>query len=165
MSQWLEIPLKSLTLLIMLVGVLGVIVPIYPGIVVIWLVALGYGLAVGFGSLGGWLFALLTVLMLVGTLADNILMGTGARKKGASWYAIGAGLVAGIGVTILWPPFGGLIAAPIVLLLVEYLIKRNWKEAFDATRGLVLGCGWSYVIRLGIALLMVLIWVIWAWKG
>ncbi len=70
----------------MLVGLL--VIPILPGLVIIWVAALGYGLAAGFGTLGWIMFAILTVLMLAGSIVDNILMGTSAHKEGAPWWVI-----------------------------------------------------------------------------
>jgi hypothetical protein len=37
----------------------------------------------------------MTVLMIAGSLIDNVIMGTRARQQGASWVAIGVALVAG----------------------------------------------------------------------
>ena len=41
MPEWLGMPLFVLTLVIMLVGLFGLAVPVFPGIEVIWLAALG----------------------------------------------------------------------------------------------------------------------------
>ncbi len=75
---------KSITLTVMLVGLL--VLPLLPGLVIIWVAALGYGLAAGFGTLGWIMFAILTVLMLAGTVVDNVLMGRSAHKEGAPWW-------------------------------------------------------------------------------
>ena len=96
MPAWLDISIFGLTLLVMLVGLFGMIIPIFPGVIVIWLAALGYGIVSGFGTLGWVIFAILTVLMLVGVTVDNLLMGAGARRGGASWGSILIGLLAGL---------------------------------------------------------------------
>ena len=63
--------------------------------------------------------------------------------------AVGLAIVAGIAGTIFLPPFGGLITAPLAILLYEYARKRNFKQAFNALKGLVLGYGAAYFVRLG----------------
>ena len=47
MPQWLEISTEILTLIVMLIGLFGLVIPIFPGGVVIWLAALGYSLCYG----------------------------------------------------------------------------------------------------------------------
>ena len=151
-------------LVFMLVGLVGLIIPVFPGLVVIWLAALVFGLVTGFNTLGTVLFVLITLLMLVGAVIDNILMAALARQGGASWVSIILGMVAGLVGTILVPPIGGLIAAPAVILLLEYWHRRDWGKSWQATRGLVLGWGLSFLVRFGIGLLMVALWLVWAFS-
>src|SRR5690554_7112313 len=82
--------------LFMLLGLVVLVIPIFPGLVVMWLAALVYGLIAGWEPLGIVLFVIITILMIVGSLIDNLMMGAGARKSGASWLTIGVALGAGI---------------------------------------------------------------------
>jgi uncharacterized protein YqgC (DUF456 family) len=164
-SELLDIGLFGLTQLFMLVGLFGLVVPVFPGIVVMWLAALGYGILGGWSTLGIVIFVFLTLLMILGTTVDNLLMGVGARRGGASWLSIGLALLFGIAGTLLWPPIGGIIAAPLSVLLLEYLRRRNWSEAWGAFRGLATGWGLSFVVRFGIGVVMMLLWWLWVWKG
>ncbi len=165
MPPWLDISIFGLVQFFMLVGLFGLVVPIFPGLVVMWLAALGYGLAKGFGTLGIVLFVLITLLMVGGSLADNLLMGVGARQGGASWWAILVAVIAGIVGTILFPPFGGIIAAPLAVLVLEFVRIGDWDKAWQAFRGLVKGFGLAYVIRLVIGIGIMGLWWIWVWKG
>ncbi len=151
-------------LVFMLVGLVGLIIPVFPGIVVIWLAALAYGLVTGFETLGIILFVLISILMLIGTVIDNILMAAMARHGGASWVSIILGMLAGLAGTIFFPPIGGLIAAPAVILLLEYWHRRDWYKSWQATRGLILGWGLSFLVRFGIGLLMIALWLVWAFS-
>jgi len=165
MVAWLEVSIFGLTLFFMLVGLVGLIVPIFPGIFVMWLACLGYGVVTGFTTRGIVFFVVITLLMIAGTLIDNILMGSGARQGGASWISILAGMFAGVIGTIVFPPIGGMVAAPGVILLLEYLRARDWKKAWLATRGLAIGWGLSYFARLGIGVFILAWWLVWAfWK-
>ena len=162
MPAWAEALAFWLTLLIMLMGLVLLIIPIFPGITVIWAAALLYGIVTGFDTLGIVMFILITLGMIAGISADNILMGAGARRGGASWLTIGVALVAGIVGTILFPPIGGFIAIPIAIFLLELVRIREWRGAWRATRGLALGWGLSFLVRFGIGLLMISAWLIWA---
>lgn len=167
MPQAVEALIDNLTLIgllvVMLVGLFGLVVPIFPGGVVIWLAGLGYGLLYGISGWGIPIFALMTVLMIAGALADNVMMGASARQKGASWTAILLGLLAGVVGTIFFPPFGGLIAAPLTLFAVEFLRLGDSVEALHITRGLVIGWGKAFVVRFGLGVLMILLWGAWVW--
>src|SRR3972149_2476416 len=135
MSTLLSILSFWIPLVFMLVGLVGLIIPVFPGLVVIWLAALVFGLVTGFHTLGTVLFVLITLLMLVGAVIDNILMAALARQGGASWVSIILGMVAGLVGTILVPPIGGLIAAPVVILLPGDLRRRGWGESLEGARG------------------------------
>jgi uncharacterized protein len=161
MAPWLSNSIFGLSLLVMLVGLFGLIIPLFPGILVIWLGALGYGLVVGFGTVGTIFFILITLSMLAGVTVDNVLMGVGARKGGASWWSIILGMVAGVAGTLLVPPIGGLIAAPLTVFLLEYLRVGDWSKVFTAMRGLAAGWGLSFLARFGIGLLMIFFWGLW----
>lgn len=163
MPVWLETTIHILTFLTMLVGLFGLIIPIFPGNVVMWLAALVYGLVFGFGRLGTILFAIITVLMLIAAVADNILMGAKAREKGAAWSSIILALAAGVVGTILVPPIGGLIAAPVMLYVMEAQRLKDAEEAREVVKALLTGWGMAFVVRFGIGIVMLVLWGIWAY--
>jgi hypothetical protein len=163
--HWLEVSLVVLTQIILLAGLVGLIIPIFPGVTVMWLAILGYGIVTGFSTLGIVLFVLITLLMILGVSIDNILMGVGARTQGASWLSIVVALLAGVIGTILLPPFGGLLTAPLGVLLLEYWRVREWRKAGRALLGLTAGWGLSFVARFMIGLIMIALWWVWVWKG
>lgn len=144
------------------VGLFLSIIPFFPGVTIIWLAALIYGIVTGFDALGIVMFILITIGFLAGISADNILMGAGARRGGASWLTIGVGLMVGIIGTIIFPPFGGLIAGPLAIFLLEVLRNREWRSGWLATRGLALGWGLSFLVRFAIGLVMIVIWLAWS---
>lgn len=163
MPLWLETTLTILTFLTMLFGLFGLIIPIFPGNVVMWLAALIYGLIFGFGRLGGIIFAVITLLMLIAVFSDNILMGARAREKGASWGSIILALVSGVIGTLILPPIGGLVAAPLVLYLMEFQRLKNEEQARQVVKALLTGWGLAFFVRFGIGVVMFALWVSWAW--
>jgi uncharacterized protein YqgC (DUF456 family) len=167
MAETIEGLLNGLTLagllVVMLVGLFGLVIPIFPGGVVIWLASLAYGIIYGFTGWGMAIFAVLTLLMIAGALADNVMMGASARQRGASWAAIILGLLAGVIGTIVFPPFGGLIGAPAVLFGVEFLRLGDTVEALRITKGLVIGWGKAFVVRFGLGVIMIVLWGVWVW--
>jgi len=111
------------------------------------------------------LFVIITLLMLLGTVVDNIFVGAGARQGGASWTTIAVGLIAGVLGTLLLPPVGGLIAMPLAVLLLEYRRTRDLSLAWASLRGMAAGWGLSILVRFGIGLLMMVLWWLWVWQS
>ena len=95
MFNWMLV-VNILLLFVMIFGLLSLSVPLIPGLVIIWVPILIYGLIHGFTLGSGIIFGVITVLLIIGNLLDNILMGTGARQKGASWAAILLALLGGL---------------------------------------------------------------------
>jgi uncharacterized protein YqgC (DUF456 family) len=160
-----EIVAAVLAFLVMLVGMAGILVPVLPDVPIIWLAALGYGLVEGFD---GWPDAIamlvLTVLMVLAIIVDLTLGAAGAAKKGASWQAIAASLVGGLIGLLFFPPLGALLGALLGVFIVEYQRRnQNAQEAWEAVKGYAMGCGWSVVVRVLIAIVMIGVWGIWVW--
>jgi len=158
-----ELLLNLLILLGMLVTLGGLIVPVFPGLIVIWLLALLYGFAAGFGTLGAVLFVIITVLAIFGEVSDNLLMSKKARQEGARWLSIAIAFVAGIAGSIVFSPLGGIAAALGGLFLAEYIPSRDRKKALAVTKGMAIGWGWAFVLRFGVGLMMIALWAIWMW--
>ena len=163
MVSWLGIAIKVLMLFGMLVGLAGMVVPIFPGVTVIWALALLHGIIFGFGGGGGWLFAVITVLTVIGWVVDNVIIGGKARQGGARWTSIALAFVAGFVGSIFLTPLGGIAATLGALYLAEYVHRQDRAEAWAVTKSMAIGWGWAFVARFSIGLLMIGLWAIWAW--
>jgi uncharacterized protein len=148
---------------IMLIGLFGLFTFLIPGLTIIWLAILIYGVVTGFNLPSGILFGVITLLMIGGNLIDNLIMGKEARKSGASWLSIVVAMVAGIAGTFLLPPFGGLLFASVGILIVEWIRNKNFKEGLKSTGGILKGCGLSVVVRFLIGFVMIGLWGVWIW--
>lgn len=164
---WLKVGIETLTLFFLLVGLVGLVIPIFPGLVVMWIAALIYGIVTGFEAAGwvGWvIFVLISLLTIFGGVIDNVLMAAKAREKQAAWTSILLGFLAGIVFSFAFPPAGGLIAAPGALFLAEYFRrKRNAREAWEAVKALFIGWGWAFAARFATGVVMTGLWILWAW--
>ena len=149
----LDLILRGLVLTAMVVGM--IVIPILPGLVIIWVAALGYGLIAGFGVLGWIMFAIITLLMLAGSILDNVLMGANAHKEGAPWWVILIAMVAAIGANFLLPIIGGILGGLLALFLIEWLRLKDWRRALASMKGMLIGWGWAFVFRFIIGLIMI----------
>ena len=158
-----EFLIQWLTLTFMLIGLVGLIIPVFPGLIVIWLAALIYGIAAGFGIKGWIIFILISLLALAGGIIDNILMGAKARQSGAAWISIWVSYAAGIIFSLIFTPLIGLLAAPAGLFISELIHRKDWRPALKTVRAMIIGWGWSFVVRLIIGIAMTGLWMVWAW--
>ena len=154
---------KAITATVMVISLFGLMVPFYPGLVVIWGAAVVFGLVVsGYNWLGWLVIVLLTLLMIFGSVIDNVITARKSYEAGAAISSIIIGVIAGVLGGIFWTPIGGLILAPIAVLLAEYWRVRNLKQAARATSGWLVGLGWSFAIRFLTGMAMIGLWFIWA---
>ncbi len=154
-----------LAALVMLLGLAGIVLPVLPGLVLIWGAALGYGLLAGWGSSGPWLFALITLLGLAGMASELWVTGAGAKIGGASTWAIVAGVVLALIGLVFFSPIGAILGLAIGVIGVEYLRLRNWRRAVKATGATLAGCGVSYGVKLLLAVGMIGAWIAWVLIG
>jgi uncharacterized protein YqgC (DUF456 family) len=159
-----EIVIAIVAGFVMFLGLLGTIVPGLPDIVLIWGAALGYGLLVGWGERGMWLFGLITLLGLAGLFAELWVSGTGAKMGGASIRAILGGLALGLAGFILSGPVGGVIGLLLGTFLSEYIRLHDANKAAQAMFGMGLGCGASLGIKLFLGLGMIIVWLVWVFS-
>ena len=161
MDSNLHTTAQALIYLAAAIGLVGQVIPFFPGVTIIWLAVLAYGLLNGFTWTNGIVFALITLLMAAGNWVDNLLMGANTRQRGTSWLAVGLSMAAMLVFGLLWTPLGGLAASFAVIFLVEFLRLRDWRRALGSVRGMLTGCGWSVIARLGISLVMIALWLVW----
>ena len=143
------------------VGFLGQAIPFFPSLQLIWLSVLGYGLLTGFSWRSEIVFAAITLIMLVGSLIEQVLMSAGARQRGASWLTLVVSFLVLLIGSFLWTPIGGLAASFIAVFLIEFVRLKDAQRALNSTKGMAIGCGWSMVTRIGINSAIVGLWLFW----
>ena len=154
-----------LAAVVMLLGLAGVVLPALPGLALIWLAALGYGLLAGWGASGPWLFGLITLLGLAGLGSELWVTSAGARVAGASGWSVLAGIVLGLIGLLFFSPIGAVIGLALGILGAEYLRLKDWRKALSAAGGTLAGCGVSYGVKLLLGMVMIGAWVAWVLIG
>jgi hypothetical protein len=151
--------LQTLTLLVMALGVIGVLLPLIPGPLIIWIVALAYDLIRGITWRSGIVLAILTVMMLAGSTTDFWLSSAGARRSGASGCAVAAAAVAGLVGFVIFNVVGAILLPTLTVLIVELIRLRDLRHATRAGGGYLVGWLLSTGVELVVALLMIALWL------
>ena len=180
-------PILWITLLVMLLGVLGSILPGLPGVPLIFASALVYAYVTDFEFVGGWVIILLGLFALLAFVADFLGTAYGARRFGASNWGTAGGAIGGIVGTLAGALFFGvgalfgLLAGTIGGVFVgEYLRHkrhgaapatnpdtpampsggRDWRGASRAAGGVLVGYLLSAVAQGFLGLLSVVIFIL-----
>jgi len=170
MLDWqflLQVALETLTLFALLIGLVGLIVPVFPGLTVMWLATLIYALIQNAaGKMTGWdwfAFIIITLLMIGGNIVDNIIIARKMRDQFIPWTSILLAFAAGIIASLFFTPLIGLVAAPLGLFLAELNRLKNRDEAIKSTKAYMIGWGWAFGARFIIGITMIGSWMLWAW--
>ncbi len=160
---WIVV-VDTLTLFVLLVGLIGLIIPIFPGITVMWLATLVYALlqsAAQRMTFWDWvLFAIITLLMIAGNIVDNIIIARKMRDKFVPWSSILLAFAASLIASLFLTPIVGLASAPLALFGLEYYRLRDKTAAIESTKAYMVGWGWSFAARFGIGVLILGSWML-----
>lgn len=152
----------GLAVFFVLLGVIGVLVPIVPGTLLIWLTIVVYAIVErinGFAAVDWVTFTAITLIALVTGLAEFWLPLLGAKVRGSSRRAILFGVVGGIIGTIALPLLGTIVGYALGVLLGEYHKLRDWDRALRASLNAVASWGVATAMQLGGALLILFIFI------
>jgi uncharacterized protein len=154
----------ALAVVFILIGLIGVVLPILPGTFLIWLTVFFFYIverALGFAAIDPITFSAITAIALVAGTSELWLPLLGARRSGSSRRAMVTGMIgAVIGTFALPVPLVGTIAGYAAgVLLGEYQKHGEWQRALRASAGGLAGWGVATVLQLGAGLLILLLFV------
>lgn len=142
----------------MLVGLTGTVVPVLPGLPVIWGAGLVWVLLDGGGPTRWGVLALMTVLMAAGLLAGYLLPGRAAASEGSPPWVLLFAVVCGIAGFFLVPVVGFLLGFALGLLVAELLRVRDAARAWRATLAALKAYGIGVVVSVVAGTAMIAVW-------
>ena len=145
----------TLSILLIVTGLICTVVPLLPGTFLIFLGALFHKLMLGPEHSVSWVtIAGIGVLMVIGQALDFLSGSLGAKYFGATrWGAIG-GIIGGV-VGIFFGILGLLVGPLVGVLIGELLGGRGLVPSARSTWGTLLGTGAGLVIKAVLAVAMV----------
>ena len=156
---------------LVIIGIIGVILPLVPGPLLIWLGALVWAWGDGFERINWVVLTILGVLAVLAWASDLLFTTALSRRTGVSWKAIGGAIVGGLagsllltGIPIVGTLGGALVGAMLGTLLVEWFDKRDLGRAVRATWNYLIGSLAASALEILIAVVMVIIFVWRVWS-
>jgi uncharacterized protein YqgC (DUF456 family) len=151
-------PTEVLVALAILVGLVGVLVPILPGLVLVLAAILVWALDIGTGT--GWaVFAVATLLLVAGTVVKYAVPGRRLKASGipssTTWSGVGLGIVGFFVIPVVGLPIGFVLG----VYLAEHR-RVGAAAAWPSTREALRAVGVSILIELAAGVLAALTWAV-----
>lgn len=148
-----------ITLLLMIIGYIGVIVPGLPGGALIFIGTCIYAYVTDFTIINGWYLGIFGFLTLIAMVADYVSGLISAKKFGATKYGLYGSLIGGI-IGMIAASIPGLILGQILGVVVgEIYFGKQLQASLKAGIGVFIGFLLGSVVQLVSATLIVLIFL------
>lgn len=156
-------PEQLLVGLAMVAGLVGVFVPVIPGLLLIWAAGLWWTIADGGGAVRWTVLGVLTVLLVLGTVAKYVLPARSAAARGAPLSTLVAGAAGAVVGFFVIPVVGVLVGGVAGIYLAEYRRLHDGGRAWVSTRAALVAIGVGLLIELTAGALMIGAWLLGVW--
>ncbi len=147
------------TALLVVVGIVGTLLPIAPGLPIVWGAILLYGLVEGFGTVGWIAMVIVTALAVVGAWLGIRVPQRAAAAGGIPWQgqllALGLAIVGFFVVPVAGAALGFALGVYLSALL------RDRPTSWAVTRATIKALLIAFAIEFTTAVAMGLTWVVW----
>lgn len=159
----LEIIIWVIIIALFIISFAGVVFPIIPSVLVLWIGFLLYHFVINANELNltFWIAMVVFTIILIG--ADIIANSYFVKRYGGSkWGERGAAIAVIFGSFII-PPFGIIIVPFVVVFIIELLQKRTVQNAFRASIGSLIGFLGGALAKIVIQFIMIIWFFIVLW--
>lgn len=155
--------LAAVGVLIMVIGFVGVFIPIVPGPILIWAGALMWAISDQFVRVG-WPTLIFMAVLMVGAWGSDLALTTYFTKRtSSSWLTVLGSIIGGItggiflspSIPIIGSIIGAVIGAILGVLIVELFRKRQLRPALNASGAYLTGCMVGQFVELIFAVMMI----------
>jgi uncharacterized protein YqgC (DUF456 family) len=146
--------------LALIVGILGVIIPILPGLALCWAGVLVWALLADAGG-GKWVvFGIVTLIAIAGVVAKYAWPGRNLKRTGVPNRTLLLGGLLGLVGFFVIPVVGLLIGFVLGVWVAERLRLGDSRLAWPSTKQALKAAGLSMLIELGTGLFIAAVWLI-----
>ncbi len=142
-----------------LLSFVGIIFPLVPGTIMLWVGFLLYAFLIGTEALSTFFWISMVILTIVLFASDIVANSYFVKKYGGTKWGERAAAIGVIVGSFVIPPFGILVVPFIAVFVVELIQKRTTTEAWKASFGSLMGFLGGSFAKVIIQLIMI-IWFI-----
>jgi uncharacterized protein YqgC (DUF456 family) len=145
--------------LVILVGVLGVLIPVLPGLILCWLGVLLWAL-LGDAGAGRWVVLVVaTAIAVGGTVLKYLWPGRRLKSTGVPTSTLVAGGVLGL-IGFFVVPVIGLVLGFVLGVWLAERVRLGDGRAWSSTKQALAAVGLSMLVEFGAALAVALVWLL-----
>lgn len=150
----------TLTVVLLLIGLAGTVLPLLPGPVIIFVGAALHSFIRPESAVSWWGIGILGLLLALSFVVDFVSGALGTKHFGGSKWGVWGVLIGGIVGIFFGLP--GLIIGPIVggFAAERWIAKKEFHPAAKATWGTVVGTTLGMVVRVGISVAMIAVFFV-----
>lgn len=145
---------------LILIGIAGTLVPLLPGIPLIFVAIGAYGWHEGFQQVNAKYLVIMGTLAALSIIVDYLSTTLGAKYSGSSKKGAWGAFIGTLAGLFLFPPLGLIIGPWIGAFLGEYLEVQDVDKAVKTGFGTVLGLFSGMIFNFVLALIMLLSFII-----
>jgi uncharacterized protein len=155
-----DIIIWILIVALFILSFVGVVYPIIPSVLLIWIGFLLFQFGINGDELGFIFWTIMVIFTIILFVADIVANSYFVKKFGGSkWGERGAAIAVIIGSFVI-PPFGIIIVPFIAVLILELLQKKTFQDAIKASIGSLLGFLSGTFAKVFMQIVMILLFVI-----
>ena len=160
MAQLFELFSTGFVIFLLLLSLVGTLIPIIPGVLLMWVIVLIYAWVDGFTAVSTTSVIIISLIALFTGTSDIWLTLFGTKKGGASIKSMLIGMVGALGGSFILPIIGTIAGYIGGLLLGEYWQHGDWEIAKKAGIGGLAGWGIATIIQFigGIFIFVIFLW-------
>ena len=160
MAQLFEAVSVGFVIFLLLLSLIGTIIPIIPGVLLMWVIVFIYAWVDGFTAVSTASFIIISLIALITGTSDIWLTLFGAKKGGASVKSMLIGTVGAVIGSFIFPIIGTIAGYIAGLLLGEYWQHGDWEIAKKAGIGGLTGWGVATIIQFigGLFIFVIFLW-------
>lgn len=144
--------------LLIAVGFIMIVVPVLPGLPVMWAGVLIW--ALGAGSTGGWItLGLASMFIIAGYLVEYLVPARRMRRAGVRTSTLVVGVLVAIVGFFVIPVVGLFLGFPVGIYLVERVRRQGHPQAWTATKHALKAVGLNILIELTTGAVVIVTWV------
>jgi len=150
-----------IVILLFIIGMAGIIYPILPGAIAIYIAFFVYGFLISFSPFGTWFWLIQTIILIVLFIADYVVNAWGVKKYGGTKSSVIGSTIGLIVGPFVIPAFGLIIGPFLGAAIGEFITGVDMKQALKVGWGSLLGLFSSVVMKIILQTLMIILFIVW----
>ncbi|MBS3982988.1 MAG: DUF456 family protein [Dethiobacter sp.] len=145
-----------LAVIFFILGLAGIVLPVLPGIILIYVGMLIYGFMTQFATLDANFFLLQGLVVLLASGLDFVATAVGTKRFGGSKNAVWGAVIGILIGLLLFGPFGIILGSFLGAVIAEILQGKNMNIAIRSGFGTLIGIVGATALKIIIGVLMII---------